>query len=95
MLKVVSTKYVNDEKLEEFLKIANKMVNNTQVEKGCLSYSMNKDTKEKDRYAFLEEWENEEFLKMHLATDFMKENVPLINGCCYKKGELMIFEKLL
>lgn len=91
MLKVVSTKYVKEENLKEFLLVAENMVQHTLTEDGCISYEMKKDRKEADRWAFLEQWESEEKLNAHLSTDFLKENSAKLNALTYKKGDLMIF----
>ena len=91
MVTVVSTKYVKEEKLKEFLLAAENMVNHTLKEDGCISYEIKKDKKQDDRWAFLEQWESEEKLNAHLSTDFLKENAAKLNALTYKKGDLMIF----
>ena len=91
MVRVVSTKYVKEENLQEFLAVANQMIEHALSEKGCISYQMKKEKTDEDRWAFLEEWEDEDRLNSHLKTDFLKEHAEKLNALTYKKGDLLIF----
>jgi quinol monooxygenase YgiN len=95
MIKIVAKNYIKEDKLEEFIAIARKLVKATNdLDAGCLHYNLYQDTTNPQVLTFLEEWESEEHLKLHTEAPHFKELVPALGKFQEKPGEHNIYKPL-
>ena len=90
MICVIATNIVNDEKVDEFIGIAKKLVDETVKESGCISYEFC----EKDNfYVFFERWQSADALDKHTKTSHFMKYVPMMEAL-RTEGETIIVEKI-
>jgi len=95
MIKIVAKNYVKEDKTNEYLELAKKLVKATnELDAGCLHYGLYQDTTNPQIFTFLEEWESEEHLKLHMEAPHFKEMVPALSLYQEKEGELNIYKQV-
>jgi quinol monooxygenase YgiN len=67
-LKVVAIVETSSEKATELKNVCLRLIEPTRKESGCLSYELYEDTTNPGRFTFIEEWESQEHLDVHLKT---------------------------
>ena len=93
MISVVAKNIVKDNKIEEFKSLAEKLIEETLKEKGCIEYSIYEDTKNKNILTFIEKWEDMEVLKAHFETSHFKKIVPQFKEMT-EGGDINIYKKI-
>ncbi|HVI42203.1 MAG TPA: putative quinol monooxygenase [Anaerovoracaceae bacterium] len=77
MIKVVAKNIVRKDKIEEFITLAEKLVEATnQKDEGCIHYELYRDLNDPQVLTFIEEWESMEVLNKHMAAAHFKEIGP-------------------
>lgn len=94
MIKVVAKSFAKAGKLERILELSNEMVENTVKEEGCIKYQLFQDVKDPKVMIIIEEWENEEALDRHKASEHFRRIVPQLNELRGKASEINILKKL-
>jgi len=94
MIKVVSKHYVKEDKVDEFIEYAKRMVEATVKEEGCISYGLFQDVKDQKILTFIEEWEDMESLEKHKTTEHVTRIVPILRSLDEKPGDLNIYKQL-
>lgn len=90
MIKVLAKLKIQQNKLEEFKSIASQLIEPTRAEKGCITYELFQDQKDETIFFFIEEWESNELLKAHLASEHIKQLGPKMKPTYEKDMELNI-----
>jgi quinol monooxygenase YgiN len=67
-LKVVAIAETSAEKAEELKSVCLGLIEPTRKESGCISYELYQDTTNPGRFTFIEEWESQNHLDIHLKT---------------------------
>jgi quinol monooxygenase YgiN len=67
-LKVVAIVETSSEKATELKNVCLRLIEPTRKESGCISYELYEDTTNPGRFTFIEEWESQEHLDVHLKT---------------------------
>ena len=67
-LKVVAIAETSSDKATELKKVCLGLIEPTRKESGCISYELYEDTTNPGRFTFIEEWESQEHLNVHLKT---------------------------
>jgi quinol monooxygenase YgiN len=67
-LKVVAIVETSSDKAIELKNICLGLIEPTRKESGCISYELYEDTTNPGRFTFIEEWESQEHLDVHLKT---------------------------
>jgi quinol monooxygenase YgiN len=81
MIKVVARNTVKKEKIEEFIAVAEKLVELTnRNDEGCIHYDLYQDISNPQILTFIEEWESMDALDRHMAADHFKEIVPKLGA---------------
>jgi quinol monooxygenase YgiN len=94
MIKVVAQNTVKKEKIDEFIALAEKLVEATNKhDKGCIHYELYQDLDNPQLLTFIEEWESMEALDQHMAADHFKELVPQLGAFADGPKELHIYKK--
>lgn len=94
MIKVVAKSYAKGDMLEQVLELSKEMVAETVKEEGCIKYELFQDVKEPNVLIFIEEWESEEALNKHIASEHFKRIIPQINVLREKASEMNMCKKL-
>jgi quinol monooxygenase YgiN len=94
MIKVVAKSSAKADKLEKYLELSREMVEKTVKEEGCIRYELFQDVKDPRVMIIIEEWENEEALNKHSASEHFKRIIPQLNGLREKASEVNRCKKL-
>ena len=96
MIKVVATNRVKKEKLEEFIALAEKLVEATnKYDEGCIHYDLYQDLNDSQLLTFIEEWESMEMLDKHMAASHFNELVPKLGAIADGPENVRIYQKAL
>lgn len=67
-LKVVAIAETSADKAAELKNVCLRLIEPTRKESGCISYELYVDNNNPGRFTFIEEWESQEHLDVHLKT---------------------------
>ncbi len=95
MVKVIAKFFVKADKIEEFLKLANELVEKTRNEEGCVNYNLLQDVKNKQTLIMVEEWESAEVLNKHMSSAHFTSIIPKIGVLADKKEEISVCKVVL
>lgn len=94
MIKVVAKSLAKADKLDIILELSAELVEKTVKEEGCIKYELFQDMKNPNVMIFIEEWESEEALSKHMASEHFTRIVPQLNEMKEKASEINILKKL-
>lgn len=94
MLTVVAKSIVKKDKIEEFKKYADKIIEETRKEEGNISYNLYEDSKEPNIITFIEFWRSEEDLQKHFNSKHFTEIFPKMGELQESEGEVNIYNKI-
>jgi len=94
MIKVVAKSFAKPDKLDKILELSAEMVEKTVKEEGCIKYELFQDIKAPEVLVIIEEWESEEALSRHMASEHFTRIVPQLNELREKASEVNILKKL-
>ena len=95
MIKVVAKQFVKEGKLQEFLSIAQHLVEETnKKDAGCLRYEMYEDISNPLVVTVIEEWEDQESLDKHMNSSHFLDLIPSIGELCEKPADIALYKKL-
>ena|SRR5688572_15704583 len=91
MIVLVARVHVKPSKREDFIKVAQGMLEPSRDEKGCISYNFFADTLDSGFFHFFEEWESQEALKKHSQSDHYQRYSQAIAELLEKPSELRVY----
>lgn len=91
---VVANLRFKENHLEEVLPLLTKMTNGAKREKGCISYELVQDLKNKGQFFTLEVWENQADLDTHLNSDSVKSMLATAKSFFQAEPDIHQCEKL-
>lgn len=95
MIKVVARNTVKKEKIEEFITMAEKLVELTnQKDEGCIHYSLYQDLSDPRILTFIEEWESMDALNRHMAADHFKDMVPKLSAFADGPEDVHLYQQV-
>ena len=92
MIKVVAKFEVKPDKIEEFKKITEEMIEKTRQEAGNNSYALYQGTNNPQILTFIEEWEDHEALNKHMEKDYLKNNLPELEKIATTEPEVSTYK---
>ncbi len=75
---------VKEGKKEEFLKVAELLVEGSQKEDGNIEYNIYQDLDDENTVAFIEKWKDQEALDFHEKTEHFTNNIDNLLALCAK-----------
>ena len=94
MIKVVAKSFAKEGKLDRILELSKEMVEKTVKEGGCIKYELYQDTKDPKVLIIIEEWEDEEALNKHMASEHFRRIIPQLNELREKPSEVNLCGKV-
>ena len=76
-LKIFIKFKIKEGHVEDYLAAKREMVQKSQAEEGCISYTMNAVKDQPDVVALLEIWQDEEALELHKNSEHFKTLLPV------------------
>nr|WP_321376627.1 putative quinol monooxygenase [uncultured Bacteroides sp.] len=90
MVKVIAKFFVKEDKVEEFLKLANVLVEESRKEAGCVRYNLLQDVSNPQTLIMVEEWESAGILKTHMASAHFTSIIPKMSLLQFQKEEITV-----
>ncbi len=81
-------------KKEEFIKIAQKLIEESNKEMGCISYDLYEDINDENIVTFIEEWESSEAIDTHNNTEHFKQIVPKLRQLQIQDSVVNLYNKI-
>lgn len=94
MIIITAKCILKDNKKEEFIKVAQEMIEETNKEVGCISYDLYEDINDENIVTFIEEWESREAIERHNNSEHVKRIVPVFNELRVEKPTINLYEKV-
>lgn len=96
MIKITAKNYIKSDKIEQFIELATKLVQETNNnDSGCIHYELFQDLTNPTILTIIEEWENKESLDRHMTAKHFTEIVPLLGALSEKPGENNLYKKIV
>jgi quinol monooxygenase YgiN len=92
-IKVVAKNYVKPEKIQEFIVLCKKLVEESVKEEGCIDYGLYQELDNPGILTILEEWRDKSNLDKHLKSKHFREIFPLLLEYLEKETEIHIYKK--
>lgn len=86
MYKIVARLSVKKDKIEEFKETAKELIQKSSVEEGNVFYTLNQDTQDEQKFAFIECWKDEEAMKIHGASEHFTRIFPILSEMAESSG---------
>ncbi len=86
MFKIVARLSVKKEKIEDFKKTAEELIKKSSEEEGNVFYTLNQDTHDEQKFAFIECWKDEEAMKIHGASEHFTRIFPILTDMAESSG---------
>jgi quinol monooxygenase YgiN len=94
MVRVVAKNFIKPELIPQIEPIFRELIEATHKnDKGCIEYRLYKDPKEEGAFVFIEEWESQEALNSHAASEHYKRLIPNVRQAASRKGEILVLEE--
>ena len=94
MITIVAKSLIKQGRIEEYKLLTDRLINESRKEKGCISYNLYQDINNCNILTFIEEWEDEEVIKIHNNSEHFTSIVPKFGDLREGKSEINIYKKL-
>jgi quinol monooxygenase YgiN len=94
MFKIVARLTVKKDMIEEFKKTAEELVKKSGAEEGNVFYTLNQDTQDAQKFAFIECWKDEEAMKVHGASEHFTRIFPLLSDMAEEAGPNDLYKEV-
>lgn len=93
MIKIVLKFKLKPGVKEEYLQVMSELLTKTRQEDGCLAYDLFEDAKDPLTLSLIEEWRDDEALRLHNETEHFTRIVPKLRE--YRESQELNFYKKL
>lgn len=95
MIKAVAKFFVNQNKIEEFIKLSTELIENTRKENGCIKYELFEDSTKNTTFSIIEEWENMSVLEAHFKSEHFTRIIPQLELLVTQEIEVNIYKQII
>lgn len=92
MITIVAKSIIKQGKQEDFKVLAEKLIRESRKEKGCISYNLYEDINHSNTLTFIEEWRNEEAIRLHNESKHVTGIVPKFSELREGKTEINLYK---
>ena len=93
--RVVAKNNVKPDKIQKFIGMCKKLVEETVKEDGCIEYGLYQELNNPRILTMLEEWLDERSLEEHVNSNHFREIIPLLSEYLEKEMEISIYKTKL
>ena len=91
-VRVVADFSIRPDAVDGFLAAARELRSETHAkDAGCLAYDLFRDTADPTHLTMIEEWESQELLDAHLASEHFQRIFPLIGAASAKEAVVSVY----
>lgn len=92
MITIVAKGLIKQGKTEEFKILAERLINESRKETGCISYNLYEDSNNCNILTFIEEWENSEAIMAHNSSEHFTSIVPKFGELRETQTEINLYK---
>ena len=94
MIKVIAKFFVDQNKIDQFIKLSKELIENTRKESGCIKYELFEDTTKNTIFSIIEEWENTQVLENHFNSKHFTKIIPQLELIVTQRIEVNIYKNI-
>ncbi len=94
MIKIIAKVNVKEDCIEKFQNGAKEIVEKSRAEEGNISYSLNQNIKKPGEHVFIEEWKDEEAIKVHNETEHFTTIFPELLTMTVGEPEIELYKEV-
>ena len=95
MIHILASFKVKNDKLSEFIKLCNELIEESRKEEGCVSYHLQQNTERENYLVFVEEWKSNEAIEKHNSSEHFTRIVSLLVEMCEDAPVIQTFDRLV
>ena len=95
MIHILASFEVKNDKLSDFIKLCNELIEESRKEEGCVSYHLQQNTERENYLVFVEEWKSDEAIEKHNSSEHFTRIVPLLVEMCETAPVIQTFDRLV
>ena len=95
MIHILASFEVKNDKLSDFIKLCNELIEESRKEEGCVSYHLQQNTERENYLVFVEEWKSNEAIEKHNSSEHFTRIVPLLVEMCEDAPIIQTFDRLV
>ena len=95
MIHILASFKVKNDKLSDFIKLCNELIEESRKEEGCVSYHLQQNTERENYLVFVEEWKSNEAIEKHNSSEHFTRIVPLLVEMCEDAPVIQTFDRLV
>lgn len=92
MIIIVAKCLLHEGKIEEFKILAEKLINESRKEEGCISYELCQDVNNKNILTFIEKWVSQEAIDIHNNSNHFTSIVPKLRQLQVGESEVNLYK---
>ena len=95
MIHILASFKVKNDKLSDFIKLCNELIEESRKEEGCVSYHLQQNTERENYLVFVEEWKSNEAIEKHNSSEHFTRIVSLLVEMCEDAPVIQTFSRLV
>ena len=95
MITIVAKKLIKQGKVEEFKVLAEKLIDESRKERGCIAYNLYEDSNNCNILTFIEEWVSEEAIDLHNNSKHFITIVPKFADLQEGQTQINLYKMIL
>ena len=95
MIHILASFKVKNDKLSDFIKLCDELIEESRKEEGCVSYHLQQNTERENYLVFVEEWKSNEAIEKHNSSEHFTRIVPLLVEMCEDAPIIQTFDRLV
>ena len=95
MIHILASFKVKNDKLSDFIKLCNELIEESRKEEGCVSYHLQQNTERENYLVFVEKWKSNEAIEKHNSSEHFTRIVPLLVEMCEDAPVIQTFDRLV
>ena len=95
MIHILASFKVKNDKLSDFIKLCNELIEESRKEEGCVSYHLQQNTERENYLVFVEEWKSNEAIEKHNSSEHFTRIVSLLVEMCEDAPVIQTFDRLV
>jgi len=92
MVTIIAKSIVKVGMKDNFKKVAAELIASSRKEEGCISYNLYEDINNKNVLTFIEEWKDEDTIKLHNKSEHFTRIVPELAKYREEKPEINLYK---
>lgn len=85
MIRIVGKNKIIEGKRNEFIKLAQELIEKSNKEEGCISYDLYEDLADYNTLTFIETWQDKQAVDVHVVSQHYKQIIPKLGKFVQEK----------